>query len=88
MAPLAKVDGDKAAAGLCYDVTGTMIKNPSAYLRTAEQARTRALRKMSVQERIRVGEDLIRALFSQGTPRSRRDRPRALAYYVKSGKRA
>lgn len=65
-----------------------MIKNPSAYLRMAERARTRALRKMSVRERIRVGEDLIRALFSQGMPRPRRDRPRALEYYVKSGKRA
>jgi len=64
-----------------------MIKDPSAYTRVAERARIRELRRMRPQERIRIGEDLIRALFRRRV-RLRRDRPRALSFYGKSENRS
>ncbi len=59
-----------------------MIHDPVAYSRRAERMRGKALRRMTARERIRVGEDLIRALFSHGVKR-RRDTPRALSFYFK-----
>jgi hypothetical protein len=64
-----------------------MIKNPEDHLRASELERTRRLARMSVRERISIGEDLIRALFRHHPPRMRRDRPKALAFYVGSGNR-
>lgn len=69
-----------------------MIKDSAAYTRAAERDRIRELRRMRPQERIRIGEDLIRALFRHGVRprlnRTRRDRPRALSFYGKPEHRA
>jgi hypothetical protein len=64
-----------------------MIKDPEAFTRLAERRRARELRRMTVRQRIRIGEDLIRALFRHGV-KPRRDRPRALSLYGKPDRRA
>jgi hypothetical protein len=64
-----------------------MIRNPASFIRHAERIRARELRGMSQRERIRIGEDLVRALFRHGV-RPRRDRPRALSFYGKPENRA
>ena len=64
-----------------------MIKDPAAFTQFAEARRARELRRMTVRQRIRIGEDLIRALFRHGVA-PRRDRPRALSYYGRPDHRA
>ena len=59
-----------------------MIKHHEKHVRVSENKRILALQKMSSARRIRIGEDLIQALFSRGTPRIRKDKPRALSFYL------
>jgi len=59
-----------------------MIKDPMKHLRLSERDRARKLARMSVREKIRIGEDLIRAYFRHHKPRMRHDRPRALAFFL------
>ena len=65
-----------------------MIKHPEKQVLISEKKRVLALQKMSSARRIRIGEGLIRALFSQRTPRMRRDKPRALSFYLNARKTA
>ena len=64
-----------------------MIRSPAAFTKLAERKRALDLRRMTTRERIRIGEDLIRALFRHGV-RPRRDRPRALSFYGQPDHRA
>ena len=59
-----------------------MINHPEKHVRISEKKRILALQKMSSAQRIRIGEGIIEALISQGTPRIRKDRPWALAFFI------
>jgi hypothetical protein len=59
-----------------------MVKNPERFKKYAESATRSSLRKLSLKESIRMGENLIRAAFKAKKPRLRRDNPMALSFYV------
>ena len=59
-----------------------MVKNPKKFKKYAENVTRSSLRKLSLKEGVRMGENLIRAAFQAKNPRIRRDNPMALSFYV------
>ncbi len=59
-----------------------MVKNPQKFKKHAENATRASLRKLSLKEGVRLGENLIRAAFHAKNFRMRRDSPMALSFYV------
>ncbi|MEK7477447.1 MAG: hypothetical protein AAB152_17635 [Candidatus Coatesbacteria bacterium] len=65
-----------------------MVKDSAAFLKFSERQRARRLTNLTPAERDRISRTLIRAMYRHGRPRVRHDTPRALAFYVGSGKPA
>jgi len=61
------------------DTLELMIKNPDEYQRTAELERWEALRRMSVEESIAVGEALLTSEIMRLAEFRDDDRPQSLA---------
>ena len=73
----ARDSGRRSAAVAVYD--RSMIKNPQAYTRQTEQERWDALRGMSVEESIAIGEALLTSAVMQLAEFPNDDSPSSLA---------
>ncbi len=63
-------------------MNSTMVKNPKRFKKYSEKENRSSLRKLSLKESIRMGENLIRAAFNAKKPNLRHDKPMALSFYV------
>ena len=64
---------------------GLVIKNPSAYARQSEQERWEALRRMSVQDSIAIGEALLTSELMRLAEFPDDDQPLSLAIALRLG---